>query len=361
MKKIYLLAIGLATLTLNAQKGDLVLNAPTLVSTSASHTANKLTNKAAADVLDTEKFETFTLGNAAGQNGYINYNGTAADYKIVNDAARGNYLTITASGGNSSTAGSRYFYKESDDFANAWANRAAGNDILKGEVDIFTGTSTNTGNGRAGVVLFNADGYGVIGITWNANTRTLNGFLALQSLATGDIGSYNLSFGGTPVLNANTWYKIGYEYDHKSGAGTFIFPDGSSYTWDNTSNPDYVVVPNNDPVEIDYLILTNISAARTYGFDNATVVATNEENLSVVNNNSKKTSFSIYPNPTADILHINADKPVQSYRIFDASGKQLMQANTKDSAVNVSKLVKGVYTIQVSTESGTSSTQFIKK
>lgn len=71
-------------------------------------------------------------------------------------------------------------------------------------------------------------------------------------------------------------------------------------------------------------------------------------------------SFNIYPNPTSDVLTINAPSTVQSISIFNASGK-LVKKVSSSTEVNVSELVSGSYIITVHTISGTGVQSFMKK
>ena len=75
-----------------------------------------------------------------------------------------------------------------------------------------------------------------------------------------------------------------------------------------------------------------------------------------------------YPNPVKNQLYIllntqNAAKAI--LRISDASGKivhtETISTNTSAIGVNVSKLAKGVYYVQLITDKGTQRTQFIKE
>lgn len=55
--------------------------------------------------------------------------------------------------------------------------------------------------------------------------------------------------------------------------------------------------------------------------------------------------ITIYPNPTTDQLHINADIAFASYRILDASGK-LCAAGTYQNTLQVADLPSGIYMLQ---------------
>ena len=59
--------------------------------------------------------------------------------------------------------------------------------------------------------------------------------------------------------------------------------------------------------------------------------------------NSK--DISIYPNPSNDVIHIKNIKPNNTIRIFDLTGKQLLQSS--ESEVNISKLNSGLYQVLI--------------
>lgn len=320
----------------------------------------------AQDVLETANFEDFTLGNAAGQNTYELYNGTAADYQITNiDEAHGQSLTITGSGGSASAAASRYFFKAG--LGDAWYDRAAENNILRGELSIFTGTSTSTTGGRAASYIYDIGGNGVVGISFDAATRKFTGFLGLKLKSTGIVGGYGLTFSTPPptTIPANTWVKVSYMYDSETGAGTFGFPDGTTYKWDNSSNDTVTIVPFVDPEEHDFIVTTNASVARSYSFDDLKIVATNKDLVMSTNDKVIKgeiSRISIYPNPTTDVINISNIKKLISYTIYDASGKVVDSKKTSETAINVSNLSKGAYVIHIQSEEfGLDTRKFIKK
>jgi len=61
----------------------------------------------------------------------------------------------------------------------------------------------------------------------------------------------------------------------------------------------------------------------------------------------KRTSANIYPNPTDGIFTIEIEDKIKSVRVFDISGRVVLKAN--DSQVDISRLNKGIYTLEVTT------------
>ncbi|WP_394265681.1 T9SS type A sorting domain-containing protein [Bergeyella zoohelcum] len=70
--------------------------------------------------------------------------------------------------------------------------------------------------------------------------------------------------------------------------------------------------------------------------------------------------MTIYPNPTADVLHISSEEKIHSVAIFDMAGRR-MNAELKAHEVDVNHLPKGNYIITISTEKGKVSKKWIKK
>ncbi|MFY1046476.1 choice-of-anchor J domain-containing protein [Chryseobacterium sp. GP-SGM7] len=73
----------------------------------------------------------------------------------------------------------------------------------------------------------------------------------------------------------------------------------------------------------------------------------------------KNSSLKIYPNPVSDILNINSDSKIKSVKIYDLSGKNVLE--TEKSNVNVSGLSSGTYIVTAQTENGLQSAKIIKK
>ncbi len=70
-------------------------------------------------------------------------------------------------------------------------------------------------------------------------------------------------------------------------------------------------------------------------------------------------SFTIYPNPTKDVLNIESQQPIEIIKIYNLQG-QLIKEDSK-SSVDVSQLTKGLYFVQVSLDSKTDTKKFIKE
>ncbi|MDR1739888.1 MAG: ExeM/NucH family extracellular endonuclease [Bacteroidales bacterium] len=70
--------------------------------------------------------------------------------------------------------------------------------------------------------------------------------------------------------------------------------------------------------------------------------------------------FSVYPNPTTDLITINCPQPIEEISIFSATGKCVLKQGDETS-VDLSSLPKGLYIIRIATKNGDIFTQKISK
>lgn len=91
--------------------------------------------------------------------------------------------------------------------------------------------------------------------------------------------------------------------------------------------------------------------------DNATITFT-VQNTTGIKENAIGTQ--VYPNPVKDVLTIQSDLPVKSIRVFNMNGKEVASYKGT-SEINVEKISKGYYMLEVVFENGTSTqSKFVK-
>ena len=146
----------------------------------------------------------------------------------------------------------------------------------------------------------------------------------------------------------NTWHRV-------KIVGT---PTGIDYYLDN--NIIYVA-PHLNPANttINRIDFLHDNIGDTNGFIDR-IAINNEAALSVKETAENNTAITIYPNPTADVLHISSEEKIHSVAIFDMAGRR-MNAELKAHEVDVNHLPKGNYIITISTEKGKVSKKWIKK
>jgi hypothetical protein len=96
----------------------------------------------------------------------------------------------------------------------------------------------------------------------------------------------------------------------------------------------------------------------TYIVDNITLGATV---LSIKNNSVL--DFSMYPNPTFNMLNISAKETIQDTQIFNVLGKNVMsvKVNNSKASIDVSNLATGIYLVKYSVNGTIGTAKFVKK
>ena len=70
----------------------------------------------------------------------------------------------------------------------------------------------------------------------------------------------------------------------------------------------------------------------------------------------------VYPNPVSDQLFISSENlQIKNIRIYEISGKQVLNIERNETSIDVSQLTKGVYFIEVTSQEGKSVQKFVKK
>jgi hypothetical protein len=75
--------------------------------------------------------------------------------------------------------------------------------------------------------------------------------------------------------------------------------------------------------------------------------------------NKEEISFTLFPNPTKNMLEIASEKSFDKVRIFDLNGRELIETNS--NKVDVSLLPSGLYVLRIESSFGISQKKFIKE
>jgi len=166
--------------------------------------------------------------------------------------------------------------------------------------------------------------------------------ISFQDTSGGAAGSYEANFQTTGQEVANI------ELDFTSGLGTsaklVIFTDvgdlGAIKATPNVAGTD------------------TKGLSGTYIIDNITLGATvlNVKNNSVLD-------FSMYPNPTTNMLNISAKETIQNAQIFNVLGKNVMGVNVNDTkaSIDVSNLATGIYLVKYNVNGTIGTAKFVKQ
>ncbi len=315
-----------------------------------------------AQVLESDTYDSYPVGNvstamtAPGVGGINLFGGSVTDYQIVKvDAAHGNSLQLI--GGAGVTAGDvRYAFKTT--LGAAWIERDAGNEIITGSLEIYTGTAT--GAHRFGSVIYDNTGIGIVGIMYNSSTKAINGLARLTNNSTATVNTYAISGLSATVFPANTWVKVGYSYDTVNGVITFTI-NGTTSTL-NISGYTVVAGLTPDEHDINMPYLQGNTDTMTASVDNVTISAVKTTQLGTRNVGAVEvdSDFKIYPNPVTDVLLIDSKLKFKNAQIFDMTGK-VINKKLDGNKLNVKDLPKGIYILKLENDGGVVTKKFIKK
>ena len=116
---------------------------------------------------------------------------------------------------------------------------------------------------------------------------------------------------------------------------------------------------NYSNIILDELVITAGGLYTYVGLDAFTWVKDTGLVLAVADVKNGKDSFQVYPNPTSDRINFKNTESIEKVEIYDMSGKLAISSENATS-INVSKLEKGTYVVQVKTKNGVESSRFIK-
>lgn len=151
-------------------------------------------------------------------------------------------------------------------------------------------------------------------------------------------GTYVDKFTPNQIGNENNWQSI-YTGGGHCGA---LKTDGTFWMWGLNSAGQ---IGNNTNIEVNYPIQVNCSALKTDEF-------------------SISNLYSVYPNPAKETINIDSfnDKSfINNIKIIDSSGKLLLKQSNNFQQVNLNKLTKGVYIIQIEADGKSYNQKFIKE
>jgi hypothetical protein len=143
-------------------------------------------------------------------------------------------------------------------------------------------------------------------------------------MVTGFDWIYRLLFCRLITKNATTQFVI--------SAPSFT---GGVVSFNNSSNPEYAPILN-----------------LVYGGTPTTGIRENESNV----------ALHVYPNPANNQLNIETNGAIiQHIDVIDVLGNVTISRTTDKSAIDISFLPAGIYTINVSTNAGMARQQFVKQ
>ena len=327
-----------------------------------------------AQVLYSENFDNLTLGNVGtdfigttpGQGGWYTLSQSSEIpsensnnyFKIVSEPGRGKVLELAATPGKGAT----FLQKRGIDAL--WANRNTVNNILKIEIDFYTGdqfSDGGTGLPIQGAILaikpndiIDATSNDVIGnFTYYPNDETFT----LYGISN---CSYNNLSSVIKDLKFKTWVKIFFYLDFSNLKYYTLIPSNNviySCTLDPTTLVSSFLLKNSNWIGGNATI-------PVYKYDNLIISAVNTVPLSSEGFISEK--FNIYPNPTKNVVNITNTENIgiKEVKIYDINSKLIeTKIFGKESKVqlDVDAFAAGTYLLHIETTEGTAVKKVVKK
>ncbi len=199
--------------------------------------------------------------------------------------------------------------------------------------------------------------------------------------------TYTITLTGTHSGVANFGFEITAEGDANAKMGVFTITNTAETELTNmqhaVTHTSSGTTPSNDSKSWSFDWIAPVSGSGSITFYAALNAAngnsatsgdviyntnyTYTEDLSTgINNESQKNSFSIFPNPSTDVLNIQLrNTGAFEMTVLDLTGKQLMTENIPSQIeiykLDISILPKGMYVIQLKSENELLTKQFVKQ
>lgn len=340
-----------------------------------------------AQVLYNDDFDNYNTGylgtdykgQIPGQGGWYAYSWydtqSHTPFTITTETGKGKVLNIT-----SPLANQDAFWIFKKNLNNLIANRTLGNDVIKFEIDYFTGVQQNlntAGNNSGIYILYNNDALD--------NTREELVHFGLYK-HNGDFGvsvyeepGMNIIFWGQKqnvYLPFNTWVRINVYLDYPNRKAYLDMPYlGATFVGDFLKNCTSTNLLKDFPPST---IVLQIAMVQNIGklyytvnkYDNIKITALNVVPPEVSNalsaNEHLSQQFNLYPNPANKVVNItnNENMLVNQITIYDINGKQISTQTFNNEGgiqLNIEGLPNGTYLLHIETNEAMVVKKLVKK
>jgi len=330
-------------------------------------------NNITAQVLYTENFDNYTLGNLGtdvtgqtpGQGNWYTTDATNAQYTIITEPNKGKALSIFTN----NPQQDQNFIAEKRNLNVLIDQRAAGNNVIKIEVDFYTGSrsiaNSSTNTSRISFLFDPPQNYTNLERELIAFNFSHNIGVFLVRVFDGHSTSLKVS----QFLTSDTWYQLIFYMDYTNKKGYFEIP-GTNIS----GNGDFLTqVVNPSDFKLSKMSLTMIvsnltsTTKREQRYDDIRITALKAVPPHLLNVESfLSDKFNLYPNPATNIVNITNSENmlVEQVTVYDITGKQLSTQSFDSEAeiqLNVGNLASGTYMLHLHTNDGTAVKKLIKK
>ena len=326
-----------------------------------------------AQVLYSENFDNLTLGNVgtdftgvtAGQGGWYTLSQSSEIpsensnnyFKIVAARGRGKVLELAATPGK----GQIFFQKRGIDAL--WNNRKNGNNILKIEIDFYTGDQFSNGGNvlpfQGAIIalkpndIYDATSNDVVGsFAYRPDMESVNVYTASKTY-------YIVPNLAASTIKLQTWVKLIYYLDFQNQRIYFVIPSNNFFSEclldPNTTVKSFLLKSSNwigSPATVPH-----------YKYDNLVISAVDTTPLSTRDFISEK--FNLYPNPAKNVVNItnNENINIEQIKVYDINNKLIetkIYTNEFDIQLNVSTFATGTYLLHIYTTEGVAFKKVVK-
>jgi len=336
-----------------------------------------------AQVLYNETFDNYTIGNLGtdpsgavpGQGGW---------YTEMFQTVNNNYVTITAEANkgkvltlaSAATAPYKCFlYVKRSDMATFIDQRSAGNNVLKFEIEYFTGAQHGKGSSSAhqrfGLYYYNPAllNDALVQFSFQSITGNVGAQCQGQSkLIYLDNNPNNLP-NHRPTMPYNTWVTFIVYLDYNNKKAYFETPYFNAVTVADflTSSSSTNLIEDFKPLVLQFNFSSDLNTTQVFNkYDNIKITALKNVPPEVLSTNTfLSEKFNLFPNPATAIVNItnNEHMMVKEVEIYDTAGKLIETQTFNDQTqiqLNISALNSGTYLLHLKTDEGIAVKKLVK-
>ncbi len=342
-------------------------------------------NSTYSQALYTENFDNYNIGNLGidpsgitpGQGGWLteNFTGTTAPsnsyFSIISEPTKGNVLMLSSSGATSNDVGVIAKKVNIDSLINL---RTPGNNVIKFEIDYYTGTNQPTSTYAHRIILGdNATGNILVASNQliDYNFFSKNGWFDVSGKDLTQNIKLDKNASPYSILPFSTWVTLIVYLDYNNKKAYFETP-----YFNTIAVADFLKTSTSTNLIEDFkptvlgLVFTTKRGTTTVDnnkYDNIKITALNAVPSYVLSTDNFLTQkLNVYPNPATTIINITNKENigVEQIDIFDISGKKVQSQNFNNEnevQLNLGGFAAGTYLLYIKTNEGTAIEKVVKK
>lgn len=292
-------------------------------------------------------------------------------FKITSEANMGNVLTL--SGRKTSSINNLFLVAKKTGIESLINKRNQGNDVIKFELDYYSGSSQQVfngygqhiiiGDGANGDILGNND----ILMRYVFHTHYHHLFVSGKDLSNVMLDNNATS---NVIIPFDTWMKLIVYLDYNNKKAYFETPYYNTivvadFLKNSTSTN---LIEDFKPTVLAFQVTASETNRDYYNkYDNIKIIALKSVPAHVLSaENFLADKFNVFPNPVTDIVNINNTDNlyVENVTVYDLAGKKIIKQTFNNEAniqLNTENLSNGTYMLHLQTNEGLVVKKIIKK